>query len=104
MTYEDIIKAAQEIAQLDPAKLGEVDKDHIKHFLADAHYTWVKNSDEPGNHWYRDSAKAIYGSDDIEIDNDAVVSRGDAGAFVQAWVWVQGGPEDESDEEQAHGD
>lgn len=26
--------------------------------------------------------------DDIEIDDDALVSEGDGGAWVQAWVWV----------------
>jgi hypothetical protein len=35
------------------------------------------------------SAREQYGSDDCEIDDNAVVSRGDDGAFVQAWVWVR---------------
>lgn len=34
-------------------------------------------------------ARATHGSDDIEIDDNAVVSCGDDGAFVQAWVWVR---------------
>ena len=34
-------------------------------------------------------ARATYGSDDIEIDDNAVVSCADDGAFVQAWVWVR---------------
>jgi len=34
-------------------------------------------------------ARELHGSDDIEIDDDALFSRGaDAGAWVQAWVWV----------------
>lgn len=33
-------------------------------------------------------AREKYGSDDIEIDNNALVSRGDGGCFVQAWVWL----------------
>ena len=37
----------------------------------------------------REMARKEYGSDDCEIDNNAVVSRGDDGAFVQAWVWVR---------------
>jgi hypothetical protein len=37
----------------------------------------------------REMARGQYGSDDCEIDNNAVVSRGDDGAFVQAWVWVR---------------
>lgn len=36
----------------------------------------------------RRAARATYGSDDIEIDDNAIVSRGDDGAFVAAWVWV----------------
>jgi hypothetical protein len=41
---------------------------------------------------YRSAAKELYadGSNDaIEVDDDAVVSKGDdKGAFVAAWVWV----------------
>lgn len=38
----------------------------------------------------RDRARALYARDgEIEIDDDAVISRGsDGGAYVQAWVWV----------------
>ena len=38
--------------------------------------------------YLRDAAREQYGSDDCEIDADAVVSRGDDGAFVAAWVYV----------------
>lgn len=41
---------------------------------------------------YRKQADSEYGSDDVEIDSDAIVSRDgepdQRGAFVQAWVWV----------------
>jgi hypothetical protein len=37
----------------------------------------------------RAMAQDEYGSDDIEVDDNAVVSRGDEGAFVAAWVWVR---------------
>jgi hypothetical protein len=37
---------------------------------------------------YRAQAREIYGSDDIEIDDDAKESASPEGAFVQAWVWV----------------
>ncbi len=39
---------------------------------------------------FREKAGEKYHSEgQIEIDADAVVSRGeDAGAYVQAWVWV----------------
>ena len=33
---------------------------------------------------------------EIEVDEDAIISEGDGGAFVSAWVWVA---EDEEDEE-----
>lgn len=33
-------------------------------------------------------ARAMYASDDVEIDDDAKVSSSDLGAYVQAWVWV----------------
>jgi len=36
-----------------------------------------------------EDARATYGSDEIEIDEDAGTSRGeDAGTWVAAWVWV----------------
>lgn len=39
---------------------------------------------------YIEKAREWYGEDGaIEIDPGAIVSRGeDAGAYVQAWVWV----------------
>ena len=37
--------------------------------------------------WVKD-AKEHWECDDIEIDDDARVSQGAGGAFVQAWVWV----------------
>lgn len=33
-------------------------------------------------------AREMYASDDITIDLDPVVSPGDDGTWVQAWVWV----------------
>ncbi len=40
--------------------------------------------------WYVSQAKAQYEQEgEIEIDSNAIVSRGDdPGAYVQAWVWV----------------
>ncbi len=38
---------------------------------------------------YRTGAKAQQREGELEVDDDAVVSLGDdAGAYVQAWVWV----------------
>ncbi|WJR66398.1 hypothetical protein QTA58_19595 [Neorhizobium sp. CSC1952] len=45
---------------------------------------------------------AVATSDDLEVDPDAVVSRGDDGAFVMSWTWVpneKAGIEPASDEE-----
>ena len=59
---------------------------------------------EPHTHATPDqisAARELYalGSDDnIEIDDDARVSKGEGGAFVQAWVWVPA-PADEADDD-----
>jgi len=48
--------------------------------------------------WYRDTAEAMYiGDDNVIFDAGAAVSRGGAGAFVAAWVWV-------ADEQPGQGD
>jgi hypothetical protein len=37
----------------------------------------------------REAALAIHGNgDELEIDDGALVSQGDGGYWVQAWVWV----------------
>lgn len=48
-----------------------------------------------------DAARAQYGRDGIiEIDDNAVVSRGDdPGAYVQAWVWVDADPDEDEENE-----
>ena len=40
--------------------------------------------------WFRARAKELYYRDgEIEIDSNAIISRGDdPGAYVAAWVWV----------------
>lgn len=47
---------------------------------------------------FQDKAREVYEHDgELEIDNDAVVSREDddsVGAYVQAWVWIQFEEED----------
>jgi hypothetical protein len=46
----------------------------------------MKHSDRVA---YRKKARIEYGSEDIEVDNDAKVSGiPEEGAWVQAWVWV----------------
>ena len=34
------------------------------------------------------AAYAVGSNDDIEIDEDAAVSKGERGSWVGAWVWV----------------
>lgn len=51
-------------------------------------------------------ARELYavGSDNnIEVDGDAIVSEGDGGVWVQAWVWVPY-EDDEEWEEEGEGD
>lgn len=46
-----------------------------------------------------DAARQRYAAcsdDTIEIDDNALVSRGDEGTWVQAWVWLELGPGDAS--------
>lgn len=41
----------------------------------------------------RDAAYTLYGSDNVDFDTDARISRSDEGhAWVQAWVYVPRGP------------
>jgi len=35
-----------------------------------------------------EAARAKYASDDLEIDDSPMISEGDGGAWVAAWVWV----------------
>lgn len=36
----------------------------------------------------RDIARALYAGEDIQIDENALISEGEDGSWVQAWVWV----------------
>ena len=53
--------------------------------------------DGPDDAWYIASARDEYQTDgEIEIDDNAVVSRGsDPGAYVAAWVWVYSDTDDD---------
>lgn len=44
----------------------------------------------PTNKQYADSANEQFGSDEVEIDPDNIVSKGEGedGAWVKAWIWV----------------
>ena len=43
---------------------------------------------EPASLPVIDAAREEYASDDVEIDDDAVCSMAESGAWVSAWVWV----------------
>ena len=50
--------------------------------------------------WFRQRAKELYHDEgEIEVDDGAPVSIGeDAGAYVQAWVWVYSDKDDGADD------
>ncbi|PZM08840.1 hypothetical protein [Rhizobium tubonense] len=49
--------------------------------------------------------RAVATDDDLEVDDDAVISRGDDGAFVMSWSWISnqqaGLPEYDEDDDTA---
>lgn len=51
-------------------------------------------------------ARDIYGSDDIEIDDDATISAADDGVWVAGWLWVHNENRDieEKEEEEEEND
>lgn len=63
-----------------------------------------EESDEESDKWLRARAKELYGRDgEIEVDSNARISYGaDAGAYVEAWVWVPF--EEELGEQEGHKD
>lgn len=48
----------------------------------------VKMQEGGNDNAYRRAAFNDHGDDECEIDDDAVVSVGDGGAFVMAWLWI----------------
>jgi chaperonin cofactor prefoldin len=38
---------------------------------------------------------AFAGDENVEVDDDAAVSKGDGGVYVEAWVWVSDSQVDE---------
>jgi len=52
----------------------------------------------PSAELYRRAASKHWGhEDDIDFDHNALVSEGEGGAYVQAWLWV---PDDRISEDQ----
>lgn len=55
------------------------------------------SEEEISDEQYRSAASVVLGSDEHNVDDDAVVSRGsDAGAYVACWVWV---PREDAEEQ-----
>lgn len=46
------------------------------------------DADDIDENEYRQRARVTYHDVDIDIEDQADVSRGSGGAYVQAWVWV----------------
>lgn len=62
----------------------------------------VLGAAEPG---LRDLAHELYGSDDVEIDDEGVgTSEGEDGVWVQAWVWVSDAEREEAGLKEAEDD
>lgn len=49
----------------------------------------------PDRDFLIDSARAAYGGDEVEIDDDASLSPTDEGCWVQGWLWVPYAPTDD---------
>jgi hypothetical protein len=54
-------------------------------------------------------AAAVKTNDDLEVDPDTIISRGDEGAFVMSWTWVSNeeagfpSPDDDDEADEAPG-
>lgn len=73
--------------------------DAVKELLDNRHPDYLHEDDRamlmgalpmPASPALRDEAEALYGNDELEIDDVAYVSPADGGAWVSAWVWVPG--------------
>lgn len=67
-------------------KLNEIE-------LADALENAANRADDELAEVFRSAARKKFGVEgDLEFDDDAVISKGDAsGAYVMAWKWVENG-------------
>ena len=65
------------------AQLSELgDRDEVTSLITRLH---EKADPDPVDEHFR---SAVETSDELEVDPDAVVSRGEDGAFVMSWSWV----------------
>lgn len=71
-------------------------RDRIKHYQSDALTDNNYRDEARQQPWVRDG--------ECEIDDYAVVSPSDDGAYVMAWVWVDAEDEDEDEDEDFHED
>lgn len=50
----------------------------------------MAESREPAGAVLVSRAREAYGSDDVQVDDDAAAVAVDGGVWVQAWLWVPG--------------
>lgn len=61
----------------------------------------MKGKKTPDDSVYINLAKQQYCNDDVEIDDECVLSHADQGAWVSAWVWVYDAEVAETNEAQS---
>jgi len=93
----------QELALIDAAlrsARGDQPEDPDAIALADRIAAKIAEGKEP---WRADYINAVETDDELEVDDDAIVSEGgDPGAWVMAWVWItdaQAGHEEEDEDD-----
>lgn len=65
-----------------------LDKDFYREQCAKARELMRKIAAAEADQEEIDLARNEYGSDEVEIDDDATTSRSDDGTWVSAWVWL----------------
>jgi len=83
-------------AQLDGGKMA--DRIHDANGNNVGRYRLLTPDEEQARCDAIDQARSEYGSDEIQIDDDADTSRADDGTWVQGWLWIAD-PETEGDED-----
>lgn len=58
------------------------------------------NEDIPRHQGVIEQARGQYTNDDVEIDDEPLISPGEKGCWVSAWVWVAVAECDDEDEEE----
>lgn len=85
MGFRELLAAIGGLNESEATELLSRVRSHLSAILRD-------DDQIPDDDWLIEEARSRYArpsDNDIEIDDDAIVSRGDDGAFVQAWVYVR---------------